>query len=379
MAQNSHEAAQGTIDVAPQRHPRRPAQAEPELFAALDLGTNSCRMLIAAPDGGHFRIVDAFAKSVRLGVGLERTGHLSRGAIARTIQALDVCAEKLRRYGVSNARLVATEACRRAKNGNHFLAMVARETGLRLEVIRPEEEARLAVISCAPLVAPESEQVLVFDIGGGSTELVWIDLAAVEPEERAQAIVNLQVAGRGGRAGAARIVDFISVPLGVATLHDRFADVADDGARFALMSWFFEEQLGEFRPYADPPHSAPGTFQMIGTSGTVTTVGAAHLGLRRYDRRKVDGMSLSSQAIDAVIQRFLRLGPEGRRNDAGLGRDRCELIMSGAAILQTLLRVWPTDAIRVADRGLREGMLFAMMSAKGLFVAQPTIAPEAAE
>lgn len=375
MAQNSHEAAQETIDVAPQRHPRRPAQAEPELFAALDLGTNSCRMLIAAPDGGHFRIVDAFAKSVRLGVGLERTGHLSRGAITRTIQALDICAEKLRRYGVSNARLVATEACRRAKNGNHFLAMVARETGLRLEVIRPEEEARLAVISCAPLVAPESEQVLVFDIGGGSTELVWIDLAAVEPEERAQAIVNLQVGCRAGGAGAARIVDFISVPLGVATLHDRFADVADDGARFALMSWYFEEQLGEFRPYADPPVCEPGAFQMIGTSGTVTTVGAAHLGLRRYDRRKVDGMSLSSEAIDAVIQRFLRLGPEGRRNDAGLGRDRCELIMSGAAILQTLLRVWPTDAIRVADRGLREGMLFAMMSAKGLFIAQPTAMP----
>jgi exopolyphosphatase/guanosine-5'-triphosphate,3'-diphosphate pyrophosphatase len=371
MAQDSHEAAQETIDVAPQRHNSRPAQAEPELFAALDLGTNSCRMLIAAPDGGHFRVVDAFAKSVRLGVGLERTGHLSRGAIARTLQALDVCADKLRRYGVINARLVATEACRRAKNGNHFLALVARETGLRLEVIRPEEEARLAVISCAPLVAPESEQVLVFDIGGGSTELVWIDLSAVDPEDRAQAIVNLELKGRVARPGAARLVDFISVPLGVATLHDRFADVADDAARFALMSWFFEEQLGEFGPYVHPPECRPGAFQMIGTSGTVTTVGAAHLGLRRYDRRKVDGMTLSSEAIDAVIQRFLRLGPEGRRNDAGLGRDRCELIMSGAAILQTLLRVWPTDAIRVADRGLREGMLFAMMNAKGVFVAQP--------
>jgi exopolyphosphatase/guanosine-5'-triphosphate,3'-diphosphate pyrophosphatase len=369
MAQDSPGAAQDTIALAPRRH-SRPAQAEPQLFAALDLGTNSCRMLIAAPDGCHFRVVDAFARSVRLGMGLERTGHLSRGAIARTIQALDVCAEKLRRYGVANSRLVATEACRRAKNGNHFLAMVTRETGLRLEVIRPEEEARLAVISCAPLVAPEAEQVLVFDIGGGSTELVWIDLSEVAPAERAQAIVNLQVTGGVGGPGAARIVDFISVPLGVATLHDRFGDVAEDGARFALMSWFFEEQLAGFGPYAEPPAAAPGAFQMIGTSGTVTTVGAAHLGLRRYDRRKVDGMSLSAAAIDAVIQRFLRLGPGGRRNDAGLGRDRCELIMSGAAILQTLLRVWPTEAIRVADRGLREGMLFSMMSAKGLFVAQ---------
>jgi exopolyphosphatase/guanosine-5'-triphosphate,3'-diphosphate pyrophosphatase len=375
MAQISPEAAQDTLALAPPRHCNRPAQAEPELFAALDLGTNSCRMLIAQPDGGHFRVVDAFAKSVRLGMGLERTGHLSRGAIARTIGALDICADKLRRFGVQNTRLVATEACRRARNGNHFLALVTRETGLRLEVIRPEEEARLAVISCAPLVAPEASQVLVFDIGGGSTELVWIDLADVAPEERAQAIVNLQVAGGTGGPGKARIVDFISVPLGVATLHDRFADVAGDSARFALMSWYFEEQIAGFKPYLDIPAPEPAVgFQMIGTSGTVTTVGAAHLGLRRYDRRKVDGMCLSAEAIDAVIARFLRLGPNGRRNDAGLGRDRCELIMSGAAILQTLLRLWPTDSIRVADRGLREGMLFAMMNAKGVFV--PTLEPE---
>ncbi|CAN5744446.1 Ppx/GppA phosphatase family protein [soil metagenome] len=323
-------------------------------------------MLIATPDGGHFRVVDAFAKSVRLGSGLERTGHLSRSGIGRALEALDVCASKIARLGVVQLRLVATEACRRARNGNHFLALAARQTGLRLEVIEPEEEARLAVISCAPLVSPEASQVLVFDIGGGSTELVWIDLSAVLPEDRPQAIVNLDLGARTARRGAARIVDFISVPLGVATLHDRFADVEEDGARFALMSWFFEEQIAGFKPYLDEmiPDGGAG-FQMIGTSGTVTTVGAAHLGLRRYDRRKVDGMHLSVEAIDGVIARFLRLGPEGRRQDVGLGRDRSELIMSGAAILQTLLRIWPTRSMRVADRGLREGMLFAMMSARG--------------
>jgi exopolyphosphatase/guanosine-5'-triphosphate,3'-diphosphate pyrophosphatase len=368
MAQISPEAAQEQVALASRRRSNRPAQADPELFAALDLGTNSCRMLIAAPDGGHFRVVDAFAKSVRLGMGLERTGHLSRGAIARTLTALEICADKLARHGVVNARLVATEACRRARNGSHFLSMVTRQTGLRLEVIRPEEEARLAVISCAPLVAPTAEQVLVFDIGGGSTELVWIDLSQVAPERRMQAILDLQVTGGAGGPGAARLVDFISVPLGVATLHDRFADVLDDSARFALMAWYFEEQVAGFEPYLRPPEGlAPGAFQMIGTSGTVTTMGAAHLGLRRYDRRKVDGMTLSTAAIDAVIRRFLKLGPEGRRSDIGLGRDRSELIMSGAAILQTLLRLWPTEAIRVADRGLREGMLFAMMSSRGLF------------
>lgn len=367
MAHDLTESAQDSVALAPRRRGRDVAAPEPDLYAALDLGTNSCRMLIASPEHGHFRVIDAFAKSVRLGSGLERTGHLSRGAIARTLEALEVCAEKLDRYRVGVRRLVATEACRRARNGNHFLAMAARQTGLRLELIRPEEEARLAVISCAPLVSPEASQVLVFDIGGGSTELVWLDLAHIPPEARAQAIVDLQMSGGAGGPQTARIVDFISVPLGVATLHERYADVSSDSARFALMSWYFEEQIAGFKPYAEAMMGEAGKFQMIGTSGTVTTVGAAHLGLRRYDRRKVDGMRLSAQAIEEVIARFLRLGPEGRRFDIGLGRDRSELIMSGAAILQTLLRIWPTDSMRVADRGLREGMLFAMMSARGAF------------
>jgi exopolyphosphatase/guanosine-5'-triphosphate,3'-diphosphate pyrophosphatase len=368
VAQELTESAQESVALVPRRRSREAASPETDLYAALDLGTNSCRMLIAAPEAGHFRVVDAFAKSVRLGSGLERTGHLSRGAIARTLAALETCAEKLDRYRVQNLRLVATEACRRARNGSHFLALAARQTGLRLEVIRPEEEARLAVISCAPLVSPDAAQLLVFDIGGGSTELVWLDLSAIAPARRAQAIVDLQMGGGARGPEAARIVDFISVPLGVATLHERYADVADDSARFALMSWFFEEQIAGFKPYIESlAGDDPAAFQMIGTSGTVTTVGAAYLGLRRYDRKKVDGMRLSAKAIDAVIARFLKLGPEGRRNDIGLGRDRSELIMSGAAILQTLLRIWPTESMRVADRGLREGMLFAMMSARGAF------------
>ena len=367
MAQDLTESAQDSVALVPRRRGPEPVVSPSDLYAALDLGTNSCRMLIATPEIGRFRVVDAFAKSVRLGAGLERTGHLSRGGIGRTLAALEVCADKLARFGVKNVRLVATEACRRARNGPYFLQRAARETGLALEVIRPEEEARLAVISCAPLVSPRAEQVLVFDIGGGSTELVWLDLSEIEPLRRAQAILDLRMSGPTP-PGAARIVDFISVPLGVATLHERYADVEDDSARFALMSWYFEERIAGFRPYVEARLGEDATaFQMIGTSGTVTTVGAAHLGLRRYDRRKVDGMVLSARAIEDVIARFLRLGPDGRRNDIGLGRDRSELIMSGAAILQTLLRLWPTASMRVADRGLREGMLFAMMSARGAF------------
>lgn len=336
------------------------------LYAALDLGTNSCRMLIAQPRGSQFLVVDSFSKTVQLGLGLEGSGRLSRASISRTIQALRICKKKLQRHGVSQMRLVATEACRRASNGRDFMALVRRETGLNLEIIKPEEEAMLAVISCAPLVSNKTDQLLVVDIGGGSTELVWIDLSEVPPLERARAIMRLRD-GFGGdvsRSGAARVVDWISVPLGVATLRDQFNDVEDDAGRFALMSWYFEEQLAGFLPY-QCKHKREG-FQIVGTSGTVTTVAATHLGLRRYDRNKVDGLRMNSDQIDKVIHGYLRAGPVGRRNDPRIGRDRQALIMSGSAILQALLRVWPTDRLSVADRGLREGLLYAQMSGDGV-------------
>jgi len=347
--------------------PPAPDQKDPEsLYAALDLGTNSCRMLIAQPKGSQFHVVDSFSKSVQLGQGLEGSGRLSRASIGRTVQALKICKRKLIKHDVGHMRLVATEACRRATNSREFMSFVQRETGLKLEIIKPEEEARLAVISCAPLVSTRTDQLLVVDIGGGSTELVWIDLSKVTPSERPRSIMRLRAGFRGdpGVFPTARVVDWISVPLGVATLREQFNDVEDDAARFALMSWHFEEQLADFTPYTRD-HVRDG-FQIIGTSGTVTTVAATHLGLKRYDRNKVDGLRMSSDQIDRVIRGYLAQGPQGRRADPRIGRDRQALIMSGSAILQALLRVWPTDRLSVADRGLREGLLYAQMSGDGV-------------
>jgi exopolyphosphatase/guanosine-5'-triphosphate,3'-diphosphate pyrophosphatase len=347
-----------------------PGPVSAPLYAALDLGTNSCRMLIAQPLGSQFSIVDSFSKSVQLGVGLEASGRLSRSSMGRTIQALRICEKKIEKHGVKRMRLVATEACRRARNAKDFIRQVRRETGLALEIIAPEEEARLAVISCAPLVNTSTEQLLVVDIGGGSTELVWIDLSAVPPVERPKAIMRLHMGfDAQGEGDVARVVDWISVPLGVATLKDQFIDVDDDAARFALMSWFFEENLASFSPYnAENPREG---FQIIGTSGTVTTVAASFLNLKRYDRTKVDGLQMTSDQIDLVIREYLALGPEGRRTDPRIGRDRHALIMSGAAILQALMRIWPTDRLSVADRGLREGLLYAQMSADGVLQDGP--------
>ncbi len=348
------------------------ASSEPgqgQLYAALDLGTNSCRMLIAQPKGSQFQVIDSFSKTVQLGVGLEASGRLSRASMSRTIQALRICQQKIEHHQVKRMRLVATEACRRAGNAKEFIRQVRRETGLQLEIIPPQEEARLAVISCAPLVSATTEQLLVVDIGGGSTELVWIDLSKVEPKERSRAIMQMHAGFKGD--SAAKVVDWISVPLGVATLKDQFQDVEDDGARFALMSWFFEENLASFSPYyAQAPRAG---FQIIGTSGTVTTVAASFLGLRRYDRAKVDGLLMTSAQIDLVIRDYLALGPDGRKNDPRIGRDRHTLIMSGAAILQALMRIWPTDRLSVADRGLREGLLYAQMSADGILEDGPDL------
>lgn len=359
------------------RLPRRvePAAAvSPEraqVYAALDLGTNSCRMLIARPRGGQIQVIDSFSRSVQLGARLERSRVLSREGTERTIAALRICRAKFERFGVVRKRLVATEACRRARNADAFLRRVQRETGLELEVISPEEEARLAVVSCAPLLAAETSQALIVDIGGGSTELVWIDLSHVPQSQRRRAIMRLHrgfdTAPHGQRDGqpVARVVDWISVPLGVATLRDQFRDVQNGPARFALMSCHFEEFLSDFLPYRQDLLRAGEKFQIIGTSGTVTTVAASHLRLRHYDRSRVDGLRMTSDQVEQVIAHYLRLGSDGRRRDPCIGRDRLALIMPGSAILQALLRIWPTDHLSVADRGLREGLLYGQMSEDG--------------
>ncbi len=354
----------------------RPEIGRGPLFAALDLGTNSCRMLIAKPEGREFQVVDAFSKPVHLGAGLERFGTLAPSAIKRTLGALRVCSKKLKQHGVQHSRLVATEACRRAKNGKSFVNLVRRETGLKLEIIEPSEEARLAVVSCAPHLGEAVDQLLIVDIGGGSTELVWLDLSGVSAGDRAQAMVRLELGEKKLEAAlesnSAKVVDWKSVPMGVATLKDMFADVDEDCAKFALMSCCFEEQIDEFLPPEFSREGLGSRFQIIGTSGTVTTVAASHLGLPRYERCKVDGISMCKQEIDAVVNRYLSIGPEGRRKAPCIGTDRHELIMSGAAILQAILRVWPSGQLTVADRGLREGLLYSQMSAAGVWEARPS-------
>ncbi|MEM6676991.1 MAG: Ppx/GppA phosphatase family protein [Pseudomonadota bacterium] len=374
------------------RRARRRGGARPpsDLLAALDLGTNNCRLLIARPSGEEivgqplpdpgFTVIDAFSRPVRLGEDIESTGSLGTTAQDRAIKALRICASKLRQRRVAASRLVATEACRRAANGRAFVRRVANETGLALRIISAEEEARLAVAGCAPLVDPEAEQLLVVDIGGGSTELIWVDLSHTSPTRRqslVRALAPLQAGDRcdHARAAAAHVSDWVSVPLGVSTLSDRYSHIADEQARFNASAQAFEAALCDFRPCDEiSRRKLGGPLQIIGVSGTATTYGALHLGLRVYDRRRVDGLWLPRGSAEEITQRLLDMGREGRARCAGIGPGRSDLVISGAAILSSVLRIWPTGRLRIADRGLREGMLYGLLHHRRLSDAPATAA-----
>lgn len=333
--------------------PRAAEQREPaELYAALDLGTNNCRLLIAQPTRpGQFRVVDAFSRIVRLGEGLGASGRLSNEAMDRAVEALRICASKLKSRDIRRMRLIATEACRAAENGELFLSRVTEETGLELEIIDRETEARLAVSGCSSLVGPEARSVVLFDIGGGSSEIAVIRIG----ENRSNRLAN-------------HITHWTSLPVGVVTLSERHGGRDVTPAVFEMMVNEVEHMLGTFEC---PPVAASvpdnGDFHLIGTSGTVTTLAGVHLDLPRYDRRRVDGVWLSDEEVTAMQAKLLSWDFADRAANPCIGPDRADLVLAGCAILEAIRRRWPSPRMRVADRGLREGLLTDMMADDGVW------------
>ena len=323
-------------------------------FAALDLGTNNCRLLVARPTAGGFRVVDAFSRIVRLGEGLEATGTLSRAAMDRTLDALKVCAAKIAQRRVAATRSVATEACRRATNCGAFLERVRQEAGIELEIISTAEEARLVVSGCAPLLHPRLPYAIVFDIGGGSTEIVW--LRHGRPR---------RPPGHGGRTDVpwVEIEGSTSLPFGVVTFTERFGGVEVTPAIYRAMVDAAEAALAPFeREHHIRHHIAARRVQMIGSSGTVTTLAGIHLALPRYIRALVDGSTLTFTQIDRVSRHLAGLDLAGRAASPCVGRERADLVLSGCAILDAICATWPVGQLRVADRGVREGILFDLMN-----------------
>lgn len=367
----------GIVRVAPpdmagagQRTPERARPFLPEVraavpapvetvYGALDLGTNNCRLLLARPSRRGFRVVDAFSRIIRLGEGLGTTGTLSDVAMSRTIEALKVCASKLERHRVTRARFVATEACRVATNGEEFIARVRERCGLEIEILKPESEARLAVSGCASLVDPTADYVLVFDIGGGSSEIIWLDLTREGARRR----------GPGGRiASDNAIVAWTSLPVGVVSLAERFGGRHVTVEGFEGMVRAVEDLLHPFEQrHRFGQRLGARNVHLLGTSGTVTTIAGILLGLPRYDRNKVDGSWLNVPDITRITQGLLAKSYEERVAEPCIGRDRADLVLAGCAILEAIMRLWPAERLRVADRGLREGILTSLMLEDGVW------------
>ncbi len=336
---NNRSSAAGAAAGAPRR----------QAYAALDLGTNNCRLLIARPSGENFTVIDAFSRVVKLGEGLAKSGRLSDLAMDRALGALHICADKLRRRNVHLARSVATEACRRADNGAEFIERVRRETGIALDIITAEEEARLAVLGCHILLEGGEGPAVIFDIGGGSTELILI-----EP------------CGEGG-SKVPRILDWQSVPWGVVSLTDSVTRAENDPGqrqrRYQEMRRLVSKSFADFARRIGPTARNSANIRLLGTSGTVTTLASLHLELPQYDRRAVDGLIVPSAAMRAISRRLSLMSPDERKTLPCIGPDRADLVVSGCAILEAILDIWPAGRLGVADRGIREGILRSLIAA----------------
>ena len=332
------------------RHERPQGDARGALtYAALDLGTNNCRLLVARPSGDGFHVIDAFSRIIRLGEGITASGRLNEAAIERAVEALGICRDKMRNRGVTRARLIATEACRAAANGEEFRARVAQEVGLELEVIDRGTEAELAASGCTPLIDPQVDGVILFDIGGGSSELVR--LARSAPVERGPPLPQIE--------------SWVSLPVGVVTLAERHGG-------HQVTREVYEAMVGEVAVFVDRFAAQCGRggvehMHMLGTSGTVTTIAGVHLNLRRYERRRVDGCWMSHEQVTQVTERLLAMSYDERAANPCIGVDRADLVLAGCAILEAIRRAFPCRRLRVADRGLREGMLVKMMRQDGIW------------
>jgi exopolyphosphatase / guanosine-5'-triphosphate,3'-diphosphate pyrophosphatase len=346
-------AAQGKSDAGAGSR-----RAAVPVYGALDLGTNNCRLLVARPSRRGFLVIDAFSRIIRLGEGVLRSGHLSDAAMNRTIDALKICSDKMRRRGVSRSRLIATEACRIAANSSEFIDRVRRDTGLAIEIVSRETEAKLAVSGCASLIDRNCDWVLIFDIGGGSSELIWLELTKLDRPWRRSIYDRLEVQGC--------IAGWTSLPIGVVSLAERHGGREVGRENYEAMVSDVTRALTDFEgAYRFRSRISNSCAHFLGTSGTVTTIAGIHLGLPAYDRSRVDGCWLGAPDVHSVTNSLIGMSYAERVAQPCIGQERADLVLAGCAILEALLRIWPCQRLRVADRGLREGILATLMAEDG--------------
>ena len=355
-AHTSSRNTQSNQNRAPHKRNKQSANrsSRSPIYGALDLGTNNCRLLLASRARQGFRILDAFSRIVRLGEGVNKSGVMTDEAMDRTIEALKVCAEKIKRRGVTHMRSVATEACRLAENSNEFVNRVWDETGIAIDVITAEEEARLAVIGCQGVFDKAAKKVIVFDIGGGSTEITAIE----------------RVEG-----GKYRLIDWASIPFGVVRLSESIEGGARNMDDYKNVISDINAHLGEFsKDLGLSKDIDAGHVQLVGSSGTVTTLAAIHIGLDVYDRKQVDGLSLNSNDIRDLSRDIAKMDYQERINVGCIGEERADLVVGGCAIFEGLLSLWPTEKVYIADRGIREGVLRSLMEPSPFVQNEPLYA-----
>lgn len=313
-----------------------------EYIAALDLGTNTCRLLIAAKTSNGPQVVDSFVRVIRLGDELATKGHISREAMLRALAALTICAKRLKDYNLIDRRFVTTAVCREASNRDDFLDLIRLKTGLELEVISTAEEARLAIVGCADLLDTSTRYAIAFDIGGGSTEVMWMELF---PHKRPE------------------IIQWTSLPLGVVTVAET---LKKESSPLDFLRKIRKAVAEEMKAFCDKAYIYPqlrrNNIQLIGTSGTVTTLAALHMNLERYDRTLVNGLHLTPETIKRTIASLYAMTPEKQMLHPCIGPLRADLVMGGVAIFEGIYDVFPINPVRVADRGVREGILFDLMN-----------------
>lgn len=344
----SKDGATGRRRTYTSRSRRRKAK----YYGAIDLGTNNCRLLIARSLEDGFKVVDSYSSVVRLGAGLAGTGRLAEANMDAAIEAIDICAKKMKAKNVKRWRCIATQACREAENGEAFLARVKAETGLRFETISPRVEARLSVMGCLNIIDRNKHVALVIDIGGGSTELSWVDIR------------RLNEANSRHKIHRPPISAWVSLPIGVVNLSEMYRENPDD-----LSAWY-ERMKDHVREEIAKQNCQTrfgkvfkaGRGHLIGTSGTITSLASVHLKLPYYQRDKIDGIWVNQADILKTAQDLSRKTAKERAQEPCIGEDRATMIIAGCAITEVICEYWPAQRIRVADRGLREGMLMGLMN-----------------
>jgi exopolyphosphatase/guanosine-5'-triphosphate,3'-diphosphate pyrophosphatase len=325
------------------------ASQQRTVIAAIDLGTTSCRLLVARPEGTSFRVIDSFSRVVRLGEGIQTHNRLQPGAINRTFEALKICRDKISKNYVNKMRAVTTEACRRAENSAELLDCARRDLNINIEVITPLEEARLALSGCAAILDPKIPYAVAFDIGGGSTEIIWLKLMP-SSQDQCFGIPTVEV------------IDCASLPFGVVTLSEIYGSHFGD---FGIYQELRKKVANEVQNFSIKnniqTHIQNGQVQMAGTSGTITTIGAVHLNLPKYDRRFIDGLFLHLKDIHRVSGQLLAMTHLERAQSSCIGPGRADLVLMGTAILEGICDVWALPHLRVADRGVREGILIDLL------------------